>query len=234
MIKTSSRQSLPITNTTHIDKSATEKARTRYERIARFYDLMNGPQDKRARPWRTKLWSLVQGPRVLEVGVGTGKNLEFWPRDLTITALDFAPAMLVQAHRRAQKLGYEADLRLGDIQSLDFPDATFDSVVATLVFCSVPDPVLGLRELGRVVKPDGQILLLEHMRSPNPVLGAVMDLLNPMAVRMMGANINRKTLENVRAAGLKIDQVEDLAYGGIFKFIVAKPAGGQSARSQER
>lgn len=232
MIKVSSGQSQAIPDAVHIDKSATEKARARYERIARFYDLMNGPLEARARPWRTKLWSLVQGPRVLEVGVGTGRNVEFWPRSLTIIALDFAPTMLEQTQRRAQKLGVEADFHLGDVQCLDFPDGTFDSAVATQVFCSVPDPVLGLRELGRVVKPDGKILMLEHMRSPSPVLGRVMDLLNPMAVRMMGANINRKTLENIRVAGLTIDHVEDLAYGGIFKFIIAKPTNHRSVRNQ--
>ena len=82
--------------------------------------------------------------------------------------------------------------------------------------------MLGLRELNRVVKPGGYVLLLEHMRSPNPFLGAVMDFLNPLIVRLMGANINRRTVENVRKAGLEIEQVEDLGAGGIFKLIVAR------------
>src|SRR5574341_833846 len=129
--------------------------------------------------------------------------------------------MLNQAHKRANKLGRQADLRLGDIQSLDFPDASFDAVIATFLFCSVPDPVLGLREVGRVVRPDGKILLLEHMISPNPSLAAIMNAINPLVVRMMGANINRRTLENVRAAGLKIDITEDMDKSGIFKLIVA-------------
>jgi len=113
-------------------------------------------------------------------------------------------------------------LRLGDVQMLDYPDNTFDIALATFVFCSVPDPVLGLREIKRVVRPGGIVLLLEHMRSPNETLGILMDLFNPLIVRMMGANINRRTVENVREARLGIERIEELGLGGIFKMIVAR------------
>jgi ubiquinone/menaquinone biosynthesis C-methylase UbiE len=84
-----------------------------------------------------------------------------------------------------------------DVQALTFPDDDFDAAVATCVFCSVPDPVRGLQELARVVKPDRRILLLDHVRIDQPLIGAIMDGLNPLIVRMWGANINRRTTENV-------------------------------------
>ena len=209
-----------------VDEDATALARSRYDRIAPFYDLM--PMQflvgKLSQPWRKKMWRMVGHSKAIELGVGTGINIELWPLEAEITAIDLSPRMLKQARRRASKLGRQADLRLGDVQCLDFADANFDVVIATFLFCSVPDPVLGLREAGRIVRPGGKILLLEHMLSPNPFLGAIMNAANPLAVRMMGANINRRTVDNVRAAGLHIDSIEDLEKSGVFKLIVARNA----------
>jgi phosphatidylethanolamine/phosphatidyl-N-methylethanolamine N-methyltransferase len=209
-------------NISGVDEKATALAQARYERIAPYYDRMQMMTERISLPWRHKLWTLVSGPEVLEVGVGTGQNMPFWPSELHITALDLAPGMLERARKRATALGLQADLLLGDVQALEFADASFDDAVATYLFCSVPDPVLGLRELARVVRPGGRIILLEHMRSSFPVVGTLMDVLNPLTVRMMGVNINRRTVNNVKAAGLEIERLENVAFGGIFKLIVAR------------
>lgn len=209
------------------DLQATAVTRRRYQRIAPVYDSMQALSERRYHDWRCRLWALVQGPSVLEVGVGTGMNMPFYPAGVSITGIDLTPGMLERAGRRMPELGLadRVTLQLGDVQRLDFPDASFDTAVATFVFCSVPDPVLGLCEMKRVIKPGGRVILLEHMRSPNPTVGAVMDLINPLVVGMMGVNINRRTVENVQKAGLELERVEDLGLGGIFKLIVARAPG---------
>jgi phosphatidylethanolamine/phosphatidyl-N-methylethanolamine N-methyltransferase len=204
------------------DSRETALTRNRYQRISAFYDLMEVLPERRYQPWRERLWSLVEGSNVLEVGVGTGKNIPFYPYGIQVTGIDLTPGMLARAQERGAKMGIDVSLHLGDVQALNLPDAVFDTAVATFVFCSVPDPVLGLRELHRVVKPGGQIILMDHVRSEQSILGTLMDFFNPVAVRITGANINRRTVENVRAAGFNIEGVENLGMGGIFKLIIAR------------
>lgn len=205
-----------------VDPAATERTRRSYDRIASVYDAMEAIVERRYRPWRERLWSRAEGPRLLEVGVGTGKNIGYYRQGLQITAVDLSPKMLARARRRASSLAQDIDLRLGDVQALEFDGETFDEVVGTFVFCSVPDPVRGLQEVRRVLKPGGRLLLIEHVRAVGALVGGLQDLANPLSVRATGVNINRRTAENVAAAGLRVEEDEALGLGGIFRLIAAR------------
>lgn len=197
------------------------KIKKRYNRIAPIFDAIEGLMEFAFfRNWRKLVWQKTEGKNILEVGVGTGKNFPFYPSGAAITAIDFSDKMLDRAKQKADKLGTEVHLQLMDIESLKFADHTFDTVVATFVFCSVPDPIQGLDEIKRVCNPGGKIVLLEHVLSSNALLAAFMNLLNPMVVRLFGANINRKTLETVRRAGFKPIRINELS-GDIVKLIEA-------------
>ncbi len=205
------------------DEAATATIQRRYDRQAPTYDLFEAPVELLMSRWRRRLWELLPpDARVLEVGVGTGKNLRWHPSGVFITAVDFSPRMLARAIGRAERENTETEFALMDAQALALEDETFDAAVATCVFCSVPDPVLGLQEVRRVLRPKGRLLLLEHVRSGLPVVGRSMDLLNPVTVRMSGTNINRETVRNVERAGFRVVEVENL-FLDIVKLIIAEP-----------
>jgi len=147
--------------------------------------------------------------------------MRHYPKEVMVTAVDRNRCMLERARQRARACGFSADLQVMDVHHLGFPDSSFDSVVATLVFCSVSDPVSGLRELGRVVKPGGYIYLVEHMRADVPWLGRLMDGFDWIVGHFSGERFARRTVENVRLAGLKVERVENLVPTGIVKLVVA-------------
>lgn len=199
----------------------TDVARRRYDRLAPFFDLMEAPVERsRFSGWRKLLWSKVGGRDILEVGVGTGKNFSYYPVDIEIVAIDFSEKMLQRARAKARINKVRVNLRQMDVQNLEFDDNSFDTVAASFVFCSVPDAVHGLREVKRVVRDGGKVILLEHVLSDNPVVAWFMNLINPLVVPII-ENINSRTVDNVVQSGLVLDQVTDLS-AGIFKLIEAR------------
>ncbi|SMG65492.1 Methyltransferase type 11 [methanotrophic bacterial endosymbiont of Bathymodiolus sp.] len=179
----------------------TDIIKKRYDRLAPYFDRIESMMEKMMMgELRASIWQKVQGEKILEVGVGTGKNFPHYPAK-AITAIDFSPAMINEASKKRKNLGVVVDLSIMDVQQLDFPDNHFDSVIGTFLFCSVPGPKQGLLELKRVCKPGSEVLLLEHVLSSNKFAAAVMHLLNPITVRLVGANINRETVKTVQACG---------------------------------
>ena len=205
---------------------ATRREQEVYDRASSRYDFTTRPMEFFVLGrLRRRLWDQAQGQRVLEVGVGTGSSVPHYPAQSRMVAVDLSPGMLFRAVKRADRLGRQVDFVLADAERLPFRAGVFDTVAATCVFCSVPDPVQGLSELRRVSQPEGKTLLLEHVRARNPLLGKVMDWLNPLAMRFSGVNINRDTVSNVKRAGLAIER-EDSFWMSIVKMLRAGPGEG--------
>jgi ubiquinone/menaquinone biosynthesis C-methylase UbiE len=170
-----------------------------------IHDLIMRLQD-RLGLWKLRVKTIAPAEgRVLEVGVGTGLNFRHYRGAKEIVALDTDPALIDRARARAREAGCPVRLTEGDACALPFPDAFFDAVVETLIFCTVPDALRGLREVARVVKPGGTIRLLEHTRSPRPSRARFQDRIDPVWTRFTGGcHLNRDTLSVIRAAGIEI------------------------------
>jgi len=189
-----------------------DEIRRRYDRLAPWFDGLEGFLEGLIfRRFRKKLWSQANGEHILEVGVGTGKNFSFYPADARMTAIDFSSKMLDQAKLKRERKQLDVHLDLMDVERLYFADNSFDTVVASFVFCSVPRPRKGLKELYRVLKPGGQLILLEHVLSSNKVMATLMNWFNPLVVRLFGANINRQTVKNVQACPFRSIYIDPIS-----------------------
>ncbi|MCK6484666.1 MAG: methyltransferase domain-containing protein [Phycisphaerae bacterium] len=174
---------------------------------ARVYDVCEG-SDLRRGPYKAELFGAMTG-RVLFVAVGTGLDIARFPPGRRIVGVDISPKMLERAEPRRRDYRGEMRFVRADAQNLCFRDATFDTVVTSCTLCSIPDPVRALRELLRVLRSGGRMLMFEHVRSRNPVFGWTLDLMS-LWTRRVGTEMNRDTLSNVRKAGFRIERIESV------------------------
>ena len=193
-------------------------AQRRWDKASGTYDLFSRGAERRWEAAKRQSLAHVRG-RVLFLAVGTGLEVPFFPPGLDITGMDISRGMLSQAKSRAA--GYKGEFRLAqaDVEHLAFRDDAFDSVVTSCTFCSVPDPVAGLRELRRVLTPGGELRMFEHTGSRWFPFGLMLHVMTPIT-RRFGPEMNRDTVSNVVAAGFKLRSVQNV-YLDVVKIIVA-------------
>ena len=178
-----------------------------YQRIAPFYDLVDLPSEYfRYRRIRPQLFAGLAG-RILDAGVGTGRNIPFYPRQGRVTGIDLSPAMLARARMRAARHGSDVELREMDVCKTDFADGSFDAVVSTFLFCVLVDRLQlpALRELARICRKGGQIRLLEYSLPEKPLHLFIMKRVwTPWVGWLYGAAFDRNTEQYLDAAGLQL------------------------------
>src|SRR5262249_13683205 len=194
----------------------------KYDRFARWYDVVEVVPDLLGvRKLRQGLLARASGT-VLEVAVGTGRNLHYYPASRRIVAVDVSREMLNLARQRVLKLSMNVSFSLADAEALPFPGKTFDTVVSSLTTCTFPNPVAALQEMARVCRTNGKIPLLEHGRSDQEWLGRWQDRREDSFARQLGCHWNREPLDLVRKADLKMNAAQRFFFG-IFHQIEAAP-----------
>jgi ubiquinone/menaquinone biosynthesis C-methylase UbiE len=203
----------------------------RAQRLRRYWDKHARNYDKQIAFWERRLFAdgrqwvcaLATG-EVLEVAIGTGRNLPYYPQGIRLTGIEFSPAMLELARRQADQLGHKVDLRLGDAQALDLPDDSFDTVVCTLSLCAIPDERRAVAEMQRVLRPGGRLLLLDHVAGSPRWVRAIQWLLELVTVPLGEEHLRRRPLLQVQAEGFQIERRERSKLGIVERLAARKPA----------
>jgi ubiquinone/menaquinone biosynthesis C-methylase UbiE len=202
----------------------TERVRTIQDKQAPSYyrsmDIFERLLFRGAREWAC---GHLEGD-VLEIAIGTGRNMALYPPGIRVTGVELSEEMLARARRRAQQLGVSADLHVGNAQDLHFTDSSFDTVLITFALCTIPDERRALAEAFRVLRPSGRLVAVEHVRSPIGAVRAVQRMLDPLAVRFAADHLTREPLDHLAAVGFQIDTVERLKLGIAERVSARKPA----------
>ena len=194
------------------------KASVSYDKQMRFYDRLLAD----SRPW---VCAQATG-HTLEVAIGTGLNLPFYPAGVELTGSDLSPGMLGIAQTRARQLGRVVDLREADAQALPFPDASFDTVVCTFSLCAIPDERRAVSEMTRVLRPGGLLLLADHIAGATWPVRAIQRMIDLVTVPLQGEHYLRRPLRQVKAEGLQVERRERFKLGIIERLAARKPAAG--------
>jgi len=172
----------------------------------------------------SRAWVCSQAAgRTLEVAIGTGLNLAFYPDGIELAGVDLSPAMLALARRRAAELGRAVDLREADALALPFPGASFDTVVCTFGLCAVPDDGRAVAEAVRVLRPGGLLLLADHIEGAAWPVRAIQRLIEVVSVPLQGEHALRRPLRHVEAAGLEVMRRERFKLGLVERLAARKP-----------
>jgi ubiquinone/menaquinone biosynthesis C-methylase UbiE len=202
------------------------------ERVRDFYDDSSGRYNRQIAFFERVLfgdgrrWVASQASGdVLEIALGTGRNLRFYPPNVRLTGIELSPAMLELARSEAADVGRDADLRVGDAQALEFTDESFDTVTCTLGLCTIPDDRAAVAEVWRVLRPGGRFVLMEHVRSTRPVARGVQRVLEPLTLRFEHDHLLRDPLDYLPSAGFIIERAERSKLGIVERVVARKPDG---------
>jgi ubiquinone/menaquinone biosynthesis C-methylase UbiE len=203
----------------------------RRRRWQRYWDRQAGVYDRQMelldrmlfRDTRDWICGQARG-RALEVAIGTGLNIGRYPPGVRLTGVELSPAMLALAQRRARELGRVVNLRRGDAEALEFPDASFDTVVCTFSLCAIPDHERAITEMVRVLRPGAQLLLADHVVAAHPALRALQRTAELVSIPLGGEHFRRRPIELVRAAGLAIERHDRFAAGVVERLTARVPA----------
>jgi ubiquinone/menaquinone biosynthesis C-methylase UbiE len=200
-----------------------QRLRRHWDNHAAGYDRQFQFLERRFFP-DTRDWVCAQATGdVLEVAVGTGLNLDHYPAAARLTGIDISPAMLAKARDRADDLGREADLRIGDAQALPFGDANFDTVVCAFSLCSIPDEKRALAEMVRVMRPGGLLLLADHIDAGAWHGRLIQRLIELITVPLAGEHYRRRPLRHLSDLGLTVERRDRFAWGIIERLAARKP-----------